>query len=346
MINLTILDVVISLLLVFFILSTITSSLLEVANSLFGKSTRSKLLYDALSKVFNDRHNKNWCEEIYQHPLVEASKKDFKSLPAYIDPKTFSAALVDTFTKESRKIAIEYKNGKPVVKESVSVGAGAMKDFTDAIGRMNASDVKLLMQSFLANSTAGDITSLKANIENWFNGYMDRITGWYKKKIQKRLFLISAIITITLNVDAIRLAEAFWKDDSLRAAMVAKAIEVSEDTEIINKCKKENGEIDLDCSLRVANERYREMKTMNLPIGWTDSAPTSVNGGRHGKECKFFWRFCIPIVGHHITPLTLLGWLVTTYLAAQGAPFWFELMNRFVNMRGNGAKPKQNKDDH
>src|SRR5690606_196842 len=251
----------------------------------------SKLLYDALSKVFNDRHNKNWCEEIYQHPLVEASKKDFKSLPAYIDPKTFSAALVDTFTKESRKIAIEYKNGKPVVKESVSVGAGAMKDFTDAIGRMNASDVKLLMQSFLANSTAGDITSLKANIENWFNGYMDRITGWYKKKIQKRLFLISAIMTIALNIDALKLTETFWRDDNLRATMVQRAIELSADDEIMKKCQGENGEVDIECSLRVADSLYREMKTMSLPIGWTDSAPTSVNGGRHGKECKFFWRF-------------------------------------------------------
>jgi hypothetical protein len=35
----------------------------------------------------------------------------------------------------------------------------------------------------------------------------------------------------------------------------------------------------------------------------------------------------------------LIGWLTTAFLASLGAPFWFELVGRLVNLRGVGTKP-------
>ena len=32
----------------------------------------------------------------------------------------------------------------------------------------------------------------------------------------------------------------------------------------------------------------------------------------------------------------LFGWLITALAASLGAPFWFETLQRFVNIRGNG----------
>jgi hypothetical protein len=50
-----------------------------------------------------------------------------------------------------------------------------------------------------------------------------------------------------------------------------------------------------------------------LPIGW-DTLPSSL-------------------------PLAVGGWLVTASSALFGAPFWFDLLQRFVNLRGAGGKP-------
>jgi len=36
----------------------------------------------------------------------------------------------------------------------------------------------------------------------------------------------------------------------------------------------------------------------------------------------------------------ILGWITTALLASLGAPFWFELLGRLVNLRGVGAKPE------
>ena len=51
-----------------------------------------------------------------------------------------------------------------------------------------------------------------------------------------------------------------------------------------------------------------------LPVGWTGLASTS-------------WA------------VTALGWLVTASSALFGAPFWFDLLQRLVNLRGTGPRP-------
>jgi hypothetical protein len=53
---------------------------------------------------------------------------------------------------------------------------------------------------------------------------------------------------------------------------------------------------------------------MSLPIGWTDSTPP-------------------------INATQLAGWLVTALATLFGAPFWFDLLQKLVNLRGTGNKP-------
>jgi hypothetical protein len=54
---------------------------------------------------------------------------------------------------------------------------------------------------------------------------------------------------------------------------------------------------------------------MSLPVGWTDSSP-QINGAQ------------------------LAGWLVTASATLFGAPFWFDLLQKLVNLRGTGNKPE------
>jgi hypothetical protein len=36
----------------------------------------------------------------------------------------------------------------------------------------------------------------------------------------------------------------------------------------------------------------------------------------------------------------VLGWLVTGLAVSLGAPFWFDLLNRVVDLRGAGRRPE------
>jgi hypothetical protein len=58
---------------------------------------------------------------------------------------------------------------------------------------------------------------------------------------------------------------------------------------------------------------------MTLPIGWEAFPP------------KLSADFALQVA----------GWMITASTALFGAPFWFDLMQRVVRMRGTGAKPEE-----
>jgi hypothetical protein len=37
----------------------------------------------------------------------------------------------------------------------------------------------------------------------------------------------------------------------------------------------------------------------------------------------------------------IIGWLLTGFAASLGAPFWFDLLNKFMNLRSAGKAPEE-----
>jgi hypothetical protein len=44
--------------------------------------------------------------------------------------------------------------------------------------------------------------------------------------------------------------------------------------------------------------------------------------------------------------LKIIGWLITALAVAMGAPFWFDLLSRLINVRGSGPKPATSAASH
>ena len=70
------------------------------------------------------------------------------------------------------------------------------------------------------------------------------------------------------------------------------------------------------------------------------AAPEALNVG----AIEALWR--LPIGWQHFPPrldsqfaLSVGGWFLTASTALFGAPFWFDLMKKTVQVRGTGAKP-------
>ena len=62
-----------------------------------------------------------------------------------------------------------------------------------------------------------------------------------------------------------------------------------------------------------------------LPIGWVDSSPR-VHLSPMGVDNGVFTQF--------------VGWLITATAALFGAPFWFDMLQHLVRIRGTGPKPQ------
>ncbi len=65
-----------------------------------------------------------------------------------------------------------------------------------------------------------------------------------------------------------------------------------------------------------------------LGLGW-DDPPTAPNGGELSSGAKAWW-----------VAKKIPGWLITALAISLGSPFWFDLLNRLINLRNAGKRPE------
>jgi hypothetical protein len=160
----------------------------------------------------------------------------------------------------------------------------------------------------LADEAAGNVDRLRTAIEQWFDSAMDRVSGWYKRWTQLWQLIIGLILAVALNINVVTIGLALWNDIPLRTAIVAEAERLAQESESAPR-------IDRTRAL---------LKTTRLPIGWPDGLPF--------VQRAFDWTT--------FDGSLLAGWLLTAIGASFGAPFWFDLLNRFVKLRSGGPRPE------
>jgi hypothetical protein len=186
------------------------------------------------------------------------------------------------------------------------------------------------------------IAKARRNVEKWFDDSMERVSGVFKRESQTMALIIGFIIALVLNVDSINLTYYLWRDTSVRQTLVQNAMqfELSE------------AEFDRDPEQAMAELR-RKFIGLSLPVGWVinDSTPPSIQDIKcrslpgqfeaFGVRIPFTQKCLAPPQADNTTNIFLkLGGIFITALAArQGAPFWFDFLKRFVNLRGTGANP-------
>jgi hypothetical protein len=70
-----------------------------------------------------------------------------------------------------------------------------------------------------------------------------------------------------------------------------------------------------------------ETKIRPLPIGWPDQDMKNRLRSAHGCSAAFLYL------------MKILGLLMSALAVSLGAPFWFDTLSKFMNVRGAGAKP-------
>lgn len=94
MINSPYLDTIICLVLVYALLGTLVSILVEAWNQFIKQ--RGTFLQKSILRMLEDPLNVNLGYLIYQHPTINRMRKDKHSYPYYISDEIFSNALIET----------------------------------------------------------------------------------------------------------------------------------------------------------------------------------------------------------------------------------------------------------
>lgn len=148
---------------------------------------------------------------------------------------------------------------------------------------------------------------------------MDRASGWYKRMIQKIIVLVGLIIAVSFNADTIAIFERLQSDpESLQQVLnlAENYLEENPDGAIVPTGPTYDQQLETVKGL-IRNE-IEEAKSP-LGLGW------------QGKNFLL------------LSPtewlIKVLGWIVTALAISLGAPFWFDLLKKLVNIRGSGRKP-------
>jgi hypothetical protein len=175
------------------------------------------------------------------------------------------------------------------------------------VDRLEQKDMKKVLTGFM-NASDGKVEKLRDHLETWFDDVMDRVSGTYKRKIQTILLVLALAISAAVNADTFEIASALWQYPALRQGVV-KAAE--------NYAEKTNQDPSVKVSLQQVND---QLKGLNIPIGWRPEK--SLSGAQWLTK--------------------IIGLAFTALAVSLGAPFWFDLLNRFVRLRSSIKPPPRN----
>ncbi|MGC1485867.1 MAG: hypothetical protein WA789_18895 [Candidatus Acidiferrum sp.] len=164
------------------------------------------------------------------------------------------------------------------------------------------------------DSGGGDVDAARLRVEHWFDDTMARVSGWYKRTAKKIIFVAGLLLCLAVNADTLMIVKELWSDQALRSAVVAQAVKKVQSTTPADY-------INPTGSLQQVAGEIREANTP--PVGWSrDASDIRAFPSNYGAGA-----------------LKLLGILLSSFAIVLGAPFWFDILNNFINLRSSGNPP-------
>ncbi|QSB29093.1 hypothetical protein [Flavobacterium sp. CLA17] len=297
----------------------------------------------------------------YNYPTIKyLAESSWNSKPSYIDASNFSETIVYLLqgsqgsgnanaAEQIKHVLFTCKNVRGVDGKQVDID----KETCEHLGR-------------LWNDAQGDINQFRVNLETWFNRTMDRVSGWYLKQTKLMLFVIGLIIAFNCEVDCIAIYRLLAKDDNARNNMVQLAVShgsqqntTSDKTD--DKMLREAStavQADIDqagqiLSVKVANsdscqvchffqkQRAVLVEAENKLIKKKDSTSVIFKKNKNQQaELSLLIKKYEPAC-RNLPQASLFSWgyLLTALAISFGSSFWFDLLNKLMQIRGTGGKP-------
>ncbi len=199
-------------------------------------------------------------------------------------------------------------------------------------------------------ASAQSVDEVRSNLENWFNSAMARASASYAAKMKTLSVFVALAIALAANVDTLHIARTLW-EDPIRREQISSEVsfsvqsgqlqsEVNDAAEgdqgyTVNQAQSDSGAGDvIGTGAELAN-RLQDIQNLRLPIGWfmEDLGIYSADHPARGNPNNL-WNYFPENNPDGWTALLLgklLGIAATVIAAAQGAPFWFGIVNRILS---------------
>jgi len=313
MFNSQIIEIVISLVFMYLLLSllgTTLNELLAAALHLRGRNLRKSLAY-----MLSDPGNSTLFQKFMEHPLFKKLRRNSTwKLPSYLPAQRFSHILAD---------CLEAEPGEK------------MKEVEATISKMEGDTGKILQRLF--KEAQGNLNTFMELAAKWYEEVQERATGWYKRYTQRMLLFIGFLIALSVNADTIRMVDKLALDSNARSSVTELAMKQSMVLEEIYSIEAGNAiavSSQIDSSVFVSStlEEIRSLSNeVNSIIGNSlEEADRAMGIGWQSLEQEFYAALAGPQSLWVFFLLKFFGFALTAIAISLGSSFWFDILNKAI----------------
>jgi len=367
------LDAFIGLIFIFLLYSLLASVLTEFYAQLFKQ--RGKMLKKSIYWMLNDdvTVKNGLATAFYEYPLIKyLAKSGNQQLPSYFTADNFSQTLIALLRGDYFDHTIPQME---LIRNRLSVAPDLKNTVSQTIAIGDETRKYLWM---LWVDAGNDIDKFKASLEQWFNDSQDRTTGYYKRYTQWITLIVGLGIAIAGNVNCIAIAHLLLKDKPAREQMVNLAItqykQVGDDIKqlptaneadskainerLMNDINQVQFTLGLGWGYKIQPDTIQEKKLIvgikdseqrfDMLVGQikkdstltADTLKRSIQQIESRKAAlEYYYKHISFLKEYDDWGGRILGWLLTAFAISLGAPFWFDLLNKIIQLRGTGPKP-------
>jgi len=314
----TALEVAVGMIFVYLLLSLLCLAFSEYLEAWFN--FRARDLRKGIELLLNDtvmgEGSVDLAKRLYAHGLIRPLYRTADNLPSYIPARTFALALWNMAGGGANGATTDLEKIKGVINANVP-----NRELKEAL-------------LTLIDEAGGDFEKARRNIEDWYNGAMDRVSGWYKRRVQMILLIVGFIASAAINADTINITKALAGDDALRKSVVASAELTAASPLPTTSPTLTDPAAQIEAARRKMQNVRAQLSELGLPLGWVgnryDGNGQMVNASDPRRLPGTVSEWLLKIVGILLTGLAI----------SQGAPFWFDLLNKVMVIRST-VKPRE-----
>jgi hypothetical protein len=334
----TIIETAISVVLIVFVFSVIAYVIQELIA--VNLQFRSKMLWKSMAQLLDGfvlegrlkltravpaGNNIPLTQSLYDHAQIKTLQQHLRKMPSYIPASHFAMAIIDI-----------------VAAKSPTQTGNLMNDFSNGLATLTGNNAKLKEILGDLKQTSATLQELQDKLAAWFDNYMNRVSGWYKSHTVVFVRLIAIGLTLFFNLNMIRITKTIYNNGTIRGNLVAIAETMANNPESTKsyytagfslQVSAVEDQFKKDTIGKTDDEKKNMLRKQVLLLDSMAGVYTkkSTISGKAGSTP--FINFC----------LLLIGWLISAGAISMGAPFWFDMLVRLVNLRQNGATRQSSK---
>lgn len=298
------LDIMISLAVVFLILSMVHKYLVSLIKRLL--SIKAKVVADEMKTFVGE----NTAQ--YLIPYLEKNAKHLNFLE-----QQHGVPLI-----RKRQVGLR-RLEKDQLKEVVD----SLKDFLEkkSVRQLKhelADQIPTVTTKRKLDEIRGHLVTLRSRIESMYDNTTERMTEVYETRIRHQTLIWGLVLAILINADFLDLYGSLAKNSLIRGELVAQAQVVDRQMQLMSEQleQKEGQEIkEMQPLFKEARKNISELsesfEKAGLSLGWTKGKLSAVFTGWGAFLNK------------------LLGLFISGLLISFGAPFWHDLLSSFSGLK-------------